>query len=512
MSTQKNDLTRLTTAIAGVIAVLAFLYCGYIAIRYSSYHMLIRNFAFRQTQTALTSYWACRDGFKLAYETPVGGAPWSIPFEFPLYQWIVSLISCPLGLDLERVGHIVSYLFLAACVLPIARLSRSLFADRWMLYFFASTAVFFSAPLHIFFGNAFLMESAALFFSLYFVSYAVSLIQGDRSFKTAILAGIFLTLGILQKSTTALPLVPVFGLWLLAAGWREIMADRLRSRALWIGVVAILIPFIIGAAWAKYTDIVKMQNEFGRALTSSALMKWNFGGDRLDPHLWYWVIWLRNIQANVGGWIGVVAVAAGLVFLNGKHRGLIVLSLALFLFYFMVFTNLQFVHEYYQISCEAFLLLAVAIATAGLMASQKRALSVAGVVALVALVSVNVQTFRTGQNFRWLHELPVAEVPVLQSAHFIRDNTDPAKPIIVYGDDWSSEFPFYAERKAFAVPKFFHHYDDVYRDPTRYLGAQASAVMVCRDDRSPEFEARIVKDFQPTATERLELCDIFLKK
>ena len=42
---------------------------------------------FRQTQTAITSYYMIRGGPFLKYETPVFGVPWSIPFEFPLYQW-----------------------------------------------------------------------------------------------------------------------------------------------------------------------------------------------------------------------------------------------------------------------------------------------------------------------------------------------------------------------------------------------------------------------------------------
>ncbi|KVM78728.1 hypothetical protein WJ60_29195 [Burkholderia ubonensis] len=501
----------IATGVASIVALLAFLYCGYIAVRYSGQHMLIRNFSFRQTQTALTAYWACRDGFKLAYETPVGGVPWAIPFEFPIYQWIVSWISCSFGFDLERVGRLVSYAFLAACVFPIARLSRNLFLGQWPLYFLATTALFFSAPLHIFFSNAFLMESAALFFSLYFVSYSISMIQGDRSVRTGILAGTFLTLAILQKSTTALPLVPVFGLWMLCGAAPEIRAQGLKSRALWLGIIAILVPFVVGTAWAKYSDIVKELNLFGHHLTSSALMKWNFGGDRLDWKLWLWVIWHRNIVTNIGGWLGIGILVAGLVTLDRKHRGLIVLSAVLFLMYFMIFTNLQYVHEYYQISNEAFLLFAVAIALAGAMQHSNKLLSTAGVVALIAVVAVNFQTFRTSQNFKWLQEVHGPNDPVLASAHFVRDNTDGSKPIIVFGDEWNSEFPFYSERKAFVVPKFFPQYDDVYQNPAKYVGVQPSAVMVCRDDRTPDFESRISAAIRPRSINKLELCDIFLK-
>ncbi|SDI65568.1 hypothetical protein SAMN04487926_12169 [Paraburkholderia steynii] len=504
--------SRIASLAAGCIALLALAYGLYMAIRYNGTHILYPAFSFRQTQTAITSYWACRDGFKLAYETPVAGYPWAIPFEFPLYQWVVSLISCPLGLDLERVGKAVSYAFLILCAFPAAHICRGLFGEKWAPYFFAFCAVFFTAPIHVFFGQAFLMETAALFFMLYFIAYMVSLIQGDRTMKIAVLAGIFQTLAILQKSTTVLPLVPILGFWLLAVGWREIISDRLRARVLWQGVVAVLIPFVIGAAWAKYSDYVKLYNDFGSQLTSGALTSWNFGGDRLNWKLWLWVIWLRNIVLNLGGWVGVGIAAAGVIMLDWKHRALIVGGIALFLLYFMVFTNLQFVHEYYQISCEAFVIFGVAVALGGAIAHRNRLLSFVGVVALAGITAVNVNTFLTGANFQLLKTVYGPDYPVLAAAHFVRDNTDPARPIVVYGDDWSSEFPFFAERKGFVAPLLFKHYDDLVANPSKYLGGkQPSAVMVCRDARTPEFEARVEAGIAPATVKRLELCDIFLK-
>jgi hypothetical protein len=503
---------RAASWIIYALALLAATYSAYIAIRFNGQHLLVRAFNFRETQTALTSYWMCREGFSFAYATPVGGYPWSIPFEFPLYQWIVSLISCHLGLDLERVGRLVSYAFLLACALPAARISRSLFADKWLAYFAAFIAIFFTAPLHLFFGQSFLMESAALFFTLGFTSYMISVIQGDRSMRTVLIAGVFLTLAILQKSTTVLPLVPLFGFWLLAVGWRDIRSETIRSRTLWAGVLAVIIPFIIGAAWAKYTDIVKLHNTFGAQLTSSGLMQWNFGGDRLDWRLWQWIIWIRNVERNVAGWVGVGVLAAGLVLLDGKHRKLIVGLPILFLAYFMIFTNLQFVHEYYQMSNEWLLIGALAVALGGAIVHRNMLVSAAGVVALIAIAVINVHTFRHGDNYREMHGENGPTHPVLESSYFIRDHTDPAKPIVVYGDDWNSEFPFFAERRAFVVMKYFSDYKGVVADPAKYLnGEQPSAVMICRDERTPEFEAQVKAGFKYTSIKQLALCDVLLK-
>ena len=49
------------------------------------WHGTIRDLhAFRQTQTAITVTYLLKVGPWLAYQTPVLGPPWAIPFEFPL--------------------------------------------------------------------------------------------------------------------------------------------------------------------------------------------------------------------------------------------------------------------------------------------------------------------------------------------------------------------------------------------------------------------------------------------
>ena len=54
---------------------------------------------FRQLQTALSTFWLKQDGFRLNYETPLFGPPsWSVPMEFPLYQWCVARFSSLTGM------------------------------------------------------------------------------------------------------------------------------------------------------------------------------------------------------------------------------------------------------------------------------------------------------------------------------------------------------------------------------------------------------------------------------
>src|SRR5262245_29641268 len=54
---------------------------------------LVEDHAFRQTQTAITVWTFVEDGISLwNYQTPVFGAPWRTPFEFPLYQASAALL------------------------------------------------------------------------------------------------------------------------------------------------------------------------------------------------------------------------------------------------------------------------------------------------------------------------------------------------------------------------------------------------------------------------------------
>ena len=78
---------------------------------------LIDRHEFRQTQTALSALFM-QPGFEglLNYQTPVVGAPWSIPFEFPLFQWITHQLAHLSGLNLSSSGRLISVLFGLGCL------------------------------------------------------------------------------------------------------------------------------------------------------------------------------------------------------------------------------------------------------------------------------------------------------------------------------------------------------------------------------------------------------------
>ena len=92
---------------------------------------------FRQAQTALSALFIKQENnFSPAYPTPVLGKPWSIPMEFPLYQWTVVVVGKLTGLGLTKSGRAVSigcfYLMLPAIYLLLARW-RVAPRHRWLV-------------------------------------------------------------------------------------------------------------------------------------------------------------------------------------------------------------------------------------------------------------------------------------------------------------------------------------------------------------------------------------------
>ena len=483
----------------------------WLAIEYRS-TPLLGYYGFRETQTALTAYWACQEGLHLAYATPVGGYPWSIPLEFPIFQWIVSSLGCSFHAQLDPIGRLVSYGFWLACLGPTWIACRRLFKAQARLYFWTFVAAFVSAPLYLYYGRSFLPESVALFFSLGYLAFALEMSLGANRWKDTLLCGLFLVLAILQKATTVLPLLLFAAVYLWTVR-RTLLTRRLASPVVWKWLIAYVVPFAIGVAWVKYSDHVKMANAFGVYLTSTALMGWNFGTlqARFTEALWIGVIWYRVIGGNLAGHLGILMIVAGFVFAP-QRRIVIATCVGLFLLFFMVFENLLFVHDYYPFSNTIYLLFALAVAVGGLVEAKPQfapfwALLFTGVIA------INLNAYFTGRLFAEEVQYFDDTHPVLATAKFLKEKTSSDDPLLVYGDLWNSQLPYYGERKAFVVPTFFKPYLMPLDSPERYLGRSPGAILVCGDARSDkEVVGKVVANYPAWVKTSLVMCDVFLKK
>lgn len=476
-----------------VLFFFALGFVSYIALRHID-QPLIDSYAFRQTQTALTAYWILEEGLTLAYQTPVMGAPWAVPFEFPIYQAIVAALAGGSGLSLEAIGRAVSYFFLIGCALPAFALGKRLKLPSAVPEVFC--ILLWTSPLYVYWGRTFMIETAALFFALASVPYAIDLLRGDQRLRTAVMFLSLASASVLQKSTTGGPLL----LFLLVSGvfpqlrggeWRP---DNWGAR--WYALMLIGLPLVVGWLWAHYADAVKMLNPFGSQLTSRALPGWIFGTiqQRLDPETWRLVVWERSFGWNAGGFFGVALLL--IPWLVGRnHRRFAWLSLAaasLFLLPIVIFFNLHVVHEYYQVGCVAYLLGALAIVIGGWVREASGHESIVLIATTIIVIS-NLLVFNNGYGIvvaRSVDEMDPRSVQLYRVGQYLRKTTRPDTGIVVFGSAYSSEVAFHSQRKAMTVPPWFKSYSDVWAKPSAFLGDTVlGAIVICpSSDTFPKIE------------------------
>lgn len=441
---------------------------------------ILELFGFRQTQTALTSYWFLREGFALAYQTPVAGRPWAIPFEFPLFQGIVALIAAISNYPLTNIGRAVSFGFFLATLIPVAFICRTLHLGYRVFFIFGS--IYLLSPQYLFWGRTFMIESSATFFGVATIAAAIPLFSsGAVTLSKAASIVLLGSLAVTQKATTGLPVILVLMVCLAVASarhWRQ--TERDQAKTFLYRALLLTLPVMIGMAWTHFTDAVKAQNEIGKLLTSGALLEWNFGlpGQRLSEKFLADVIWSRSINTNAGGLVGL-AVMTFFCVKETRRPQLAVAACAggLFLLPLLLFTNLHIVHEYYQTATTIYLIFLLALALVFLSENSSARVFL---LAFALILLLNAAHFYQGKWRIARESMTVENNWLLAAAKVIREHTVPERPILVYGLDWSSELAFYSERKAMTVPNRYPKFNEPLLSPERYLGkGRIGALVVC---------------------------------
>ena len=435
--TQATLFLLLTIAAVHAVAMLA------IGFR----HVTLDAFAFRQTQTAISAWVLARGGPWFAYETPVLGSPWAIPFEFPTYQWLVAILSLT-GLKIPQAGRLVSFIFFVATLGPIYSLTTTYRAGRAACVIMA--ILFLSSPLYVFWGRSVMIETAAVFFAAAWLALLARFLfqPSPLTFVTAVLAGCCATL---TKSTTFPAFAFLGALLVLHRIYLAYFADlRFPLRRLLAILALAFVPFLAGSVWVAYSEHIRGQNQIGGLhLSLAGLKTWNFGTmeQRLSPALWRDVLVNRVLPDLLGYGVipGLLAIGAAL----GSRRSMIIAlaCTAAFLLPFLLVTNVHMVHSYYQVANGIFLLGAVGAGLSNLFRQGRVFVALA---LLVALVVGQLGYFREAYAF-WIYK-DQKDTPVFQIATAAKAATTDQQSLIVFGLGWSSEVLYYAQRRGVAVP------------------------------------------------------------
>ncbi|MBX3749988.1 MAG: glycosyltransferase family 39 protein [Opitutaceae bacterium] len=409
---------------------------------------ILDRYEFRQLQTALSAYWVTQEGFRLDYLTPLFGPPWSIPMEFPTYQWCVAAVAMVCGLPVEQAGRLVGVGFYGATLpaayglLALAGLNTS----RRLL----TLAVILVTPVYLFYPRTVMIETAALCFAVWFL-FALHRSLATRRI-TWLAASVALgVLAALTKITTLVVfLPPAFALGLDAA--RTVLRTSVARRARELGPVAlrVVLPVALAVgvayAWISHGDAIKHSNPYTGFLASTELRQWNYGplGLRLEPSFWQNL--RNNVFLNVLSEGGLALALVCAAFATRRARWVALAAAAGFISGPLVFANLYHVHDYY-FTANALLLTGAAGMLLASAWDNPRFPGAARWVALLVFLGLQYQAFDRNYHYYYWKEAP----PPPALADIIRESVPAEGVVLISGADWNPLLPYYAERRAVMV-------------------------------------------------------------
>jgi hypothetical protein len=404
---------------------------------------------FRQLQTAVSAHWLKQDGFRLDYETPLFGPPsWSIPMEFPVYQWCVARLSSLTGLALDQSGRTTSIFFLLATLPAVCALAGLGGLRRPARLLVAATVL--SSPVYLFYGRAFMIETTALCFATWFVVATARSVR-DLSWRWAIAAMICGSLAALAKVTTfAVYCFPAAGvaLWL---GWPRWKNRGQPGSGFWSALFLCSAPVVIAATlgrwWVRHADAVKDANPFSGFLKSSEMASWNWGTLDQRFSLTVWNEAWSNIRQFVLSEPSAVILLICCALTAASIRRFAAAGALAFLMGPILFANLYYRHDYYYSANAVLLLISAGLLLAGMWESSTFPKAAKRVV-LVLFFGSQLLAFYRGYGFNHRRELP--QPPGIASV--IRDVVPPDGVVLIYGWDWDSLIPYYSQRRAIMVP------------------------------------------------------------
>lgn len=407
---------------------------------------LLDRFQFRQTQTALTTDWMIKDGFHLAYWMPVFGPPWSAPMEFPLYQWVVAKLTTATGMSLVSAARTVGIFFFLSALPAVYGLAKLVEPDprRRLLI----PAAVLTAPVCLFYSRSFMIESCAAAFSVWFLyAYVRSLeLKGWRWTALTLATGVLA--GLVKVTTFALFGLPAifYTLYIARKQIRGLAASEKQPALLRLAAVAIVPAVPILAAtywWVSFSDRIKISNPIASMLTSKNLSAWHFGtlAQRFDPAVWKFVAHQWSI-GSVSIW-ATFLLALALPLIAASYRRAALVCTAGFFSGPLIFTNLFAIHEYYYYPAAFFAAAAAGIVLAGLLAASRLP-----VVAKIAwtLLFIILQAVSFNGDFAQTLKYPPAPPPPM--VDLVKRVTGKENVVLVYGWDWNTLIPYYADRRA----------------------------------------------------------------
>ncbi len=420
---------------------------------------LLEKNAFRQTQTALTAQVYADSGIDLlSYQTPLFGPPWMVPFELPLYQAAVALVSWTLPdgalFDISCRLTAVIFFYLSALALYLA--CREV-TDRWISGWVL--AVYLFMPFNMIYSRMCLIDFTSVAFALIYLVAVLKWLRNDRRHIWTLVAVGSGSIAATVKVTTIpmiLPAVVLLTLWWLISQrrdggrpWSSVV--RRVGAVAWVQLAMMAaLPVLVEWLWLWHTDTIKAASPFTNWLTSEHLQAWSWGAfsQRLETAKWLQIT-DRLHRLMVSGWMVILPlVAVVAVIKSGPRHRLALVSVALgAVLPILMFFNLYAVHEYYLVAVAAPIAVLVGV---GLGAVLRRGPAQLLPIQAIAAGLVLFSLYRGfASDVAPLLEPPRHPAREIAVAELIQRFTNPEDTLVMTqaNSDWNSTIPYYSNRR-----------------------------------------------------------------
>jgi 4-amino-4-deoxy-L-arabinose transferase-like glycosyltransferase len=506
----KKLISQNTEIILNIFLAIAIFYFILVNIIQIDNPLLDRH-GFRQTQTALTSYWQTEGGLRFDYQTPVIGKPWMVPFEFPIFQSIVSITAIFIG-NLDISGKLVS-LLAALITIPYSWkiLEEFKFKDNEIKI---AHIIYFTMPTITFWSGTFMIESTALFFTLGAIYHFILAVQNKKFTINYIFFSVLLTFAFLQKVTTILvPFGMTGGLFLYHSMGSKIIKINFFEKFLLI--VSAVLSCLIFVFWLRYSDSIKTEGEIAQHLTSNALAHWNYGGFDEFFNLQYWrSILLRAFSMNSAIILGPLFLSISIFKIGLKRNVKVVVCVILFFLPMLIFKPLHRVHDYYQYSNLIFLAVLMGHIIGGQIDGGRKYIMIYLTFIVVAINVIIFTGVYANSKFTKIH---FNQNNTLKLSNYIKNHTTEGDVILTFGADWSSEISYYSQRRAVMVPDWYLMKDvnknsidvkNLFTNWSKYTDYYYKAMVLCGSYRENK---DIINLFESTSQVDFDDCSVHIR-
>jgi hypothetical protein len=419
----------------------------------------VEDHAFRQTQTAITVWTFVEEGIApFAYQTPVFGPPWRLPFELPLFQIAAALLARAGVANLDVACRLTNLGFFYASALLLYALCRMHFRARA-----ASGCILIAyawLPYTIFWSRTSMIDYCSVFLALGYAVFFLRWLRAPERAGALAIAVAFGCLAVLVKATTVVTVAVLLSWSALRRIHQELgraggagaapLRQRLSARrALLAGLVAAsVIPLLVGHAWEGYAQRVRSASPATEWFSPSNLALWYYGTwqQRADPRSWSLLagrLWSFTPGAFallplLGAWR---ALAPG-----GEGRAFAACMLCGGLAAVATFFNLYLEHNYYLMAVSP---TAAILAGLGFHFLCFEILRGAAWRAIASGLALGALLWSSEPYLARPFSIAYQTEPVCRLGQRIREVTPPDEHVIVrdHPRGWSPEVLYYARRK-----------------------------------------------------------------